>query len=280
MEKQSPKPSIHPDLSIDTTAVRKLLTEFLETEIHRAGLSKAVVGLSGGIDSSVSCLLAVEALGAENVLGVCMPYTTSSSESLEHAQLIIKQAGIASEIVPIAAMADPLIARYPDMDARRKGNIMARVRMIVLYDRSAEFKGLVVGTGNKTEIMLGYTTLFGDSACALNPVGDLYKTQLRQLAHAVNVPKVIIDKAPSADLWKGQTDEGELGLTYEEVDRLLYMLVDQRFTPEKCIEIGFGRDLVTKVVDIMRKTEFKRNLPPIARRSSRTAGKDLTYLRE
>jgi NAD+ synthase len=280
MEKQNPKPNIHPDLSIDTTAVRKLLTEFLKTEIHRAGLSKAVVGLSGGIDSSVSCLLAVEALGAENVLGVCMPYTTCSAESLEHAQLIIKQAGIASETVPIAAMADPLIARYPEMDARRKGNIMARVRMIVLYDRSAEFKGLVVGTGNKTEIMLGYTTLFGDSAYALNPVGDLYKTQLRQLAHALDVPKVIIDKAPSADLWKGQTDEGELGLTYEEVDRLLYMLVDQRFTPEKCIEIGFGRDLVNKVVEIMRKTEFKRNLPPIARLSNRTAGKDVTYLRE
>jgi NAD+ synthase len=280
MEKQNLKPSIHPDLSIDATAVRKLLTEFLKTEIHRAGLSKAVVGLSGGIDSSVSCLLAVEALGAENVLGVCMPYSTSSAESLEHGQLIIKQAGIASETVPIAAMADPLIARYPDMDARRKGNIMARVRMIVLYDRSAEFKGLVVGTGNKTEIWLGYTTLYGDSACGLNPVGDLYKTQLRQLAHALDVPKVIIDKAPSADLWKGQTDEGELGLTYEEVDRLLYMLVDQRFTPEKCIEIGFGRDLVNKVVEIMRKTEFKRNLPPIARLSSRSAGKDLTYLRE
>ena len=157
---------------------------------------------------------------------------------------------------------------------------MARQRMIVLYDQSESFKGLVVGTGNKTEILLGYTTLYGDSACAINPLGDLYKTQVRQLSAHIGVPQVIIDKAPSADLWVNQTDEGELGFTYAEVDKLLSLLVDQRFSPEDCVETGFAPDFVNKVVERIRRNHFKRILPPIAKLTNRTIGYDFLYLRD
>jgi NAD+ synthase len=166
------------------------------------------------------------------------------------------------------------------MSEVRKGNIMARARMIVAYDQSEAFKGLVVGTGNKTEILLGYTTLFGDSACALNPIGDLYKTQVRQLARALGIPELIIVKPPSADLWTGQTDEGELGFTYEAVDKLLYLLVDQRFRPEECVEAGFDEKFVRQVFERVRKSQFKRIMPPIAKLSNRTVGYDFLYLRD
>ena len=157
---------------------------------------------------------------------------------------------------------------------------MARARMIVLYDQTEAFGGLAVGTGNKTEILLGYTTLYGDAACALNPLGDLYKTQVRQLARAMGVPQAIIDKAPSADLWAGQTDEGELGFTYAEVDRLLYLLVDQRYSPEECVAAGFAPDFVTRVVERIRRNHFKRVLPPVAKLGNRTVGYDFLYLRD
>jgi NAD+ synthase len=177
-------------------------------------------------------------------------------------------------------MADPLIALEPEISPVRKGNIMARLRMIAAYDQSEAFKGLVVGTGNKTEILLGYTTLYGDSACALNPIGDLYKTQVRQLACEIGVPEAVITKPPSADLWAGQTDEGELGFTYEEVDKLLYLLVDQRYRPEECVEAGFEEKFVRAVLERVRRNQFKRVLPPIAKLSNRTVGYDFLYLRD
>jgi NAD+ synthase len=268
------------NLSIDPRLVHKILTEFIRSEITRVSFSRAVVNLSGGIDSSVSFVLAVEALGQENVLAIRLPYKTSSPDSLEHAQMLIDQFGSPSVTIPITEMVDPLIAREPGMSEVRKGNIMARARMIVAYDQSEAFKGLVVGTGNKTEILLGYTTLFGDSACALNPIGDLYKTQVRQLARALGIPESIITKPPSADLWAGQTDEGELGFTYEAVDKLLYLLVDQRYRPEECIDAGFDEKFVQKVFDRVRKSQFKRILPPIAKLSNRTVGYDFLYLRD
>ncbi|MGD0751311.1 MAG: NAD+ synthase [Anaerolineales bacterium] len=267
-------------LSIDTGLVRKILTEFIRSEIGRAGFSRAVVNLSGGIDSAVSFALAAAALGPENVLAVRLPYKTSSADSLEHAQVLIDQFGCPSVTIPVTEMVDPLVALEQNMSAVRKGNIMARVRMIVAYDQSEAFKGLVVGTGNKTEILLGYTTLYGDSACALNPIGDLYKTQVRQLARDLQIPEVIIAKPPSADLWNGQTDEGELGFTYENVDRLLYLLVDQRYRPEECVEAGFSEKFVRQVVERVRRNQFKRILPPIAKLSSRTVGYDFLYLRD
>lgn len=268
------------DLSINPELVRQILTGFIRSEITRVGYSRAVVNLSGGIDSAVSLVLASEALGPQNVLAIRLPYKSSSTDSLEHAQLLIDKLGCASITVPITEMVDALIAREPEMSAVRKGNIMARARMIVAYDQSEAFRGLVVGTGNKTEILLGYTTLYGDSACALNPIGDLYKTQVRQLAWAIGIPESIISKPPSADLWAGQTDEGELGFTYEEVDKLLYFLIDQRYRPEECMEAGFEEKFVRKVVDRVRKNQFKRVLPPIAKLSSRTIGYDFLYLRD
>jgi len=267
-------------LEINTSLARRILTAFIHSEITRTGLKRAVVGLSGGIDSALSLYLAVEALGPENVLAVRMPYKTSSQESLDHAQLCIDALGVPSLTVPITEMAEPLLNRFPEMSNVRRGNIMARTRMIVLYDQSAAFGGLVVGTGNKTEIMLGYSTLYGDSAHALNPLGDLYKTQVRQLSRAVGVPSAIIDKAPSADLWPGQTDEAEMGLTYEQVDKLLYLLVDERYKPEEAVAAGFDEPFVRMVVDRIRRNHFKRVMPVVAKLSNRTVGYDFLYLRD
>ncbi len=269
-------------LTINTTLARQILVAFLRDEVHRTGLSRAVIGLSGGIDSALACLLAAEALEPENVLAVRMPYTSSSPESLAHAQLVIDQSGVQSETFEITGMVDPLLVTIPvDAEAgKRRGNVMARARMIVLYDRSAATRALVIGTGNKTEVMLGYTTLFGDSASALNPLGDLYKTQVRQLSRAIGVPAPIIDKPPSADLWPGQTDEGEMGLTYEQVDPLLYLLVDQRYTPEECVEAGFDKTFVEKVLRAIRQNQFKRMPPIVAKLSNRTVGYDFLYLRD
>ena len=202
------------------------------------------LGVSGGVDSSLACFLTAEALGPENVLAARMPYKTSAPDSLEHAKLVIQTTGVNETTIPISEPVDALFAQFPDADNIRRGNAMARMRMIVLYDLSVSFNGLVVGTGNKTEYLLGYTTLYGDSACALNPLGDLYKTQVRQLARAVGVPEVIIAKPPSADLWVGQTDEEELGFTYEELDRLLLLLIDRGVPPQTCIESGFDPDFV------------------------------------
>jgi NAD+ synthase len=268
------------DLSINTDLVRSILTRFIHTEITRTGLSQAVVNLSGGIDSALACYIAVEALGAQNVLALRLPYKSSSADSLEHAQLVTDALGMPVLTIPITDMADALINHEPGMSNVRKGNIMARCRMIAAYDQSEAFKGLVIGTGNKTEILLGYTTLYGDSACALNPIGDLYKTQIRQLSRAVGVPQPIIDKAPSADLWTGQTDEGELGFTYETVDKLLYLLVDQRYSPEECIEAGFKEEFVRSVMTRVRRYHFKRIMPPVAKISSRTVSYDFLYMRD
>ncbi len=269
-----------PTLTINTTLAREILTGFIKSEITRVGMTRAVVGLSGGLDSALSCALAAEALGAENVLAVRMPYKASSQDSLDHAQLLIDQLGVPSKTIEITDMVEPLFKLDPQISKMRMGNIMARERMIVLYDQSEVFKGLVVGTSNKTEILLGYSTMYGDSASAMNPIGDLYKTQIRQLSRAMNIPAPIIDKAPSADLWEGQTDENELGFTYEEVDKLLYLLIDQRYSPQETIEAGFNEKFVNAVTTRIRRNQFKRMQPPIAKISNRTIGYDFLYLRD
>jgi len=268
------------DLTINTDLATNILTAFIKSETTRAGFQRAVVGVSGGIDSALACVLAAKALGPQNVLAVRMPYRTSTADSLEHAQLIIDQFGVQSTTVPISDMADGLIAKFPDMNEQRKGNIMARCRMIVLYDQSSALNALVVGTSNKSEILLGYSTQYGDSASAFNPIGDLYKTQVRQLSAALAIPEVIINKAPSADLWANQTDEGELGFTYAEVDKLLYLLVDERYTPEECVEAGFSKSFVDTVVNRIRRYHYKRMPPPIAKLGNRTIGYDFLYLRD
>lgn len=268
------------DLTINTDLTRSIITGFIRSEIQRAGLQRAVLGLSGGVDSALSCFLAAEALGPQNVLAIRLPYKTSSQDSLDDAQAVIDKTGVQSMTIPISSMVDPLIGQFPDMDSIRKGNIMARMRMVVWYDQSAAFEGLVIGNGNKTEILLGYTTLYGDSGAALVPLGDLYKTQVRQMAAAVGVPEQIIQKPPSADLWKGQTDEGELGFSYAEVDQLLYLLVDERYSVEDCVRAGFDEKFVQCVIERIRRNQFKRIMPPVARLSSRTTGYDFLYLRD
>jgi NAD+ synthase len=268
------------NLSINTNLAREILVGFVKSEVTRVGFSRAVIGLSGGLDSALSCALAVEALGRENVLAIRMPYKASSKDSLAHAQLLIDQLNIPSKTIEITDMVEPLFKVDAEMSNMRKGNIMARERMIVLYDQSEEFKGLVIGTSNKTEILLGYSTMYGDSASALNPLGDLYKTQIRQLSRAMNIPSPIVDKPPSADLWEGQTDEKELGFTYEDVDKLLYLLVDQRYSAQEAIEDGFNEKFVNAVCTRIRRNQFKRMFPPIAKISNRTIGYDFLYLRD
>ena len=267
-------------LKINTDIAENILTSFIHSEITRAGFTHAVVGVSGGIDSALACFLATKALGPDNVLALHMPYETTSTESTEHAELVIDRTGAQSLTVDITSMVEPMLDTIPE-DARiRRGNVMARQRMIILFDQSAEFFGLVVGTGNKTEILLGYTTLYGDSACAINPIGDLYKTQVRQLAQVMGVPQEIIQKPPSADLWVGQTDEDEFGFTYEEVDQLLYNLVDERYSPQECVDAGFDADFVESVIKRIQTSQFKRMMPPIAKLSNRTEGYDFLYLRD
>ncbi len=268
------------DLTIDPVSVSQVLIDFLRTGIIRTGLSRAVVNLSGGLDSAVSCVLTARALGPENVLALRLPYTSSSKDSLDDAQRVIDLTGVRSVTIPITPMVDPLIESDPEMSPVRKGNIMARMRMIIAYDRSAAFNAIVVGTGNKTEVLLGYTTLYGDSACGINPLGDLYKTQVRQLARSIGIPGPIISKPPSADLWAGQTDEGELGYTYADVDRLLYLLVEKSFRPEDCVQAGFQEAFVRQVIERIHKNEYKRLLPPIAQLSNRTVGYDSLELHD
>jgi NAD+ synthase len=268
------------DLTINTDVARQILTGFLKSEVSRVGYTRAVINLSGGLDSALSCALAAQALGAENILALRLPYRTSSQDSLDHAQLMIDQFKVQSKTIDITGMVDPLIEQDREMSNTRKGNIMARARMIALYDQTEAFKGLPIGTSNKTEMLLGYTTMWGDMASALNPIGDLYKTQVRQLSRALDIPAVIIDKPPSADLWIGQTDENELGFTYEEVDKLLYLLVDQRYSAQECVEEGFDQKFVDAVTSRVRRNQFKRMMPPVAKLSNRTIGYDFLYLRD
>lgn len=269
-----------PQLKLDTPAVAELLTGFVEQEIRKIGMSRAIIGLSGGVDSALSAVLAVRALGAENVFCVMMPYSSSSPESVSHATLLLEKFGMQSELVDITAMVDPLVAQDEGMDKLRRGNIMARQRMIVLYDRSSRERGLVVGTGNKTEMLLGYSTLFGDSACAINPLGDLYKTQVWQLAEYLEIPDAIVRKAPSADLWTGQTDEDELGFSYEAVDELLVFMVDERQTDAQLLSRGFDSGFIESVRNMIRRNQFKRVPPVIAKVGYRTINADFRYPRD
>ncbi|HIC90199.1 MAG TPA: NAD+ synthase [Anaerolineae bacterium] len=267
-------------LSIDTALVRRVLVGFIREELGKVGFTRAVIGLSGGIDSATSCFLTAEALGPENVLAVRMPYRTSSPASLVDAGAVIEELGLPSITVDITPMVEPLFSCFPDMNHIRRGNVMARQRMIILYDQSVAWNGLVIGTGNKTEALLGYTTLFGDSACAVNPIGDLYKTQVRQLATELGVPEAIIKKPPSADLWPDQTDEGEMGFSYEAVDQVLYLLFDARWTRDEVVAAGFDPAFVDRVRRIVARNQYKRVPPLIAKLGTRTIGHDFRYPRD
>jgi len=279
LEPPEPLFELPPELAIDTDIARRVVGEFIRGQLRQAGFDRVVLGLSGGIDSALVASLCAEAIGAERLLCVLMPYRTSSEASRADADEVVHRLGAASETVDISPMVDAFFAADAEASPLRRGNVMARQRMTVLYDRSVTWGGLVVGTGNKTESLIGYTTLFGDSACAFNPIGDLYKSQVRQVAAAMGVPEQIIRKAPSADLWPGQTDEDEAGFSYPVLDRLLFWRVDKRRSDEEMAALGFDPELVARVDRMIATSEFKRQVPPIAKLGPRTAGVDYLYPR-
>jgi NAD+ synthase len=267
------------ELAIDTDVARRVIGGFIRGQLRQAGFERCVLGLSGGIDSGLVAYLVSEAIGADKLLCVLMPYRTSSPASRGDAEAIVAELGCPSELVEITPMVDGYFGDGSDASALRRGNFMARMRMAVLYDRSVSFGGLVVGTGNKTESLIGYTTVFGDNACAFNPIGDLYKSQVRQLAAVMGVPRQVIAKAPSADLWPDQTDEGEGAFSYPLLDRVLYWRIDRRRSTDELVAMGFEPELVERVERLVATSEFKRQVPPVAKLGPRTAGVDYLYPR-
>lgn len=275
------------ELRIDTALTQTMLVTMVHEEVTKVGFTRALFGLSGGIDSALTAAIATQALGKENILGVLMPYRTSSPESLADAQLVAKALGIATRVVDISAQVDayfesPVTQKSTDERTwnLRRGNKMARERMTILYDLSMAEKALVLGTSNKTELLLGYGTLYGDMASAVNPIGDLYKSQVWQLAAAMGVPEKVVEKVPTADLWAGQSDESEIGYSYTEIDRIFYYLVDQRMSAEKVVLSGFPRPLVEYVNRLLRQSQYKRRLPVLAKLGRRTIDRDFRYPRD
>ncbi len=250
-------------LRIDEQAVAEKVAAFICSTIHQAGLDGAVVALSGGIDSAVTAYVTVQALGPHAVRMYNMPYETSNPESEAHARLVANDLGAPFEVISITPQIDAYFDRFPEADRLRRANKMARERMSIIYDMGKLHHAMVVGTGNKTEALLGYTTIWGDMACGIAPIGDLYKAQVRQLAEFLGVPGEIIQKPPSADLWVGQTDEAELGMTYDEADAILYRLIEYEQTPDQIADEGFCADTVRKVVQLVEHNEFKRCMPPV-----------------
>jgi NAD+ synthase len=267
------------ELAIDTDVARRVIAEFIRGQLRQAGFERAVLGLSGGIDSALVAYLTAEAISPDRLMCILMPYRTSSPDSQADAEDVVRRLGTRSEVVDITPMVDGFFGPDSDASSLRRGNFMARQRMAVLYDRSVTWAGLVVGTGNKTESLIGYTTIFGDNACAFNPIGDLYKSQVRQLAAAIGVPDAIIRKAPSADLWPGQTDETEGAFDYPTLDRLLFWRIDKRRSIDEVVALGFPREMVERVDRMVAGAEFKRQVPPIAKLGPRTAGVDYLYPR-
>ena len=252
-------------LDLNLKDIHNELVEFLRENFKKAGFSKAVLGLSGGIDSALVAYLLRDALGKENVLAIMMPYKSSNPDSLNHAKLVVEDLGINSKTIEITDMIDAYFKNEEEATSLRMGNKMARERMSILFDYSSKENALVVGTSNKTEIYLGYSTQFGDSACALNPIGDLYKTNIWDLSRYLKIPNELIEKKPSADLWEGQTDEQEMGLTYKEADQVLYRMLEENKTVEEVLAEGFNKDLVDNIVRRMNRSEYKRRMPLIAK---------------
>jgi len=250
-------------LTLDAPRECERIVSFIRQEFAKAGFSKGVVGVSGGVDSALVAALAARALGASNVYGLILPYRTSNPESEAHARLVIGLLGLPYERFEITPMVEPLLQRDSSMNDRRRGNVMARCRMIVLYDQAAALNSLVLGTSNRTETLLGYFTLHGDGAADIKPIAHLYKCQVRQLARHVGIPEAIVEKAPSADLWAGQTDEGELGFTYDEADQILYCLTEKGLGTAQIASLGFDIKVVEAVKRRMEMTAFKRLPPPV-----------------
>jgi len=280
MTRVPPAEALDGSLELDPEWTAKILSNFVRSELHRTELRDLVFGLSGGIDSAVAVYLAARAIDPARIHACLMPYRSSSEDSLHDARLVVEDLGIDAQTIDISPIVDGFVKTTGEVDPLRLGNVMARARMTVLYDRSAAHEALVLGTSNKTELLLGYGTLHGDLASALNPIGDLYKTQVRSLAEHLGVPESIRTKPPSADLWPGQTDEGDLGFGYDEVDALLALLIDARASRATAIEAGFTPELIEGVTRRIVRTQFKRKLPVIAKISTRSVGWDFRYPRD
>lgn len=267
---------------IDPAAAERVLVRALRDEVHRTGFRRGVVGLSGGIDSAVVAALAARALGAGEVVAAALPVRGSAPSSLEHARLAAAAAGVALRVLDLGPALEAAEAALPGAgaDRTRRGNLAARLRMAALYDLSAAERALVVGTGNKTEILLGYTTLWGDMAAALHPLGDLYKGEVRALARHLGVPAPILDKPPSADLWEGQTDEGELGFTYDDADRVLYQWIDLHRRPEDLVASGVPAGLMRALRARVHGSSYKRRPPLVLKVSSRTVSMEFRLPRD
>ncbi len=264
-------------MKIDCAFGARILTTFIRDELSKFGFKKGIVGLSGGLDSTVCAYLAVRALGSRNVLGLILPYGLSFSNDVRDAVRVAEILKIRHKIIDVAPMVDAYFKKYTTENRVLRGNKIARERMSILYDFSAREKALILGTSNKTELLIGYGTLHGDLACAINPLGDLYKTQVRQMARYLKVPGKIQKKIPTAGLWTGQTDEGEIGMSYAEMDEILFHLVDEREAKGDLLARGFEKDKIEKIIFMIKNSEFKRKLPPIAKISSRTIGHDFLY---
>jgi NAD+ synthase len=268
------------NLKINPELARHILSRFIREEVLKVGAKGVVVGVSGGIDSALALALAVEGLGAAAILGVCTPYRQSDSSSLIDARLVAEQAGVELFVEDISPQIDAYFHSRPTADLTRRGNKLARERMSIVYDISQERSALVLGTSNKSELLLGYGTIYGDMAHALNPLGDLYKTQVYQLAQYLRLPAQVISKPPSADLFAGQLDESDLGFSYKEADQILFYLVDQRRRDEEVVGMGYAPELVLGVRERMRRSQFKRRPPLIAKVSDRTIESDFRYPRD
>jgi len=257
----------------------KYLELFLENEVLKTGIKKVVVGLSGGLDSAVVAVLA-QRVFKDNLLCIKMPSHYSSQSSLDDADELCKEFGLRNKTVSISDMLKVYEQNNPDLDNLRRGNLSARLRMITLFDISAKENALVLGTSNKSELMLGYGTIYGDLASAINPIGDLYKSEVFELARYLKVTKSIIEKPPSADLWSGQSDEADLGYTYEQLDKALKLYVDERKTKEEIISLGIDEDMLNMIIKRIYRNHFKRKMPVIAKLTSRTLNHDFNYPRD
>jgi len=268
------------ELLIDAEGTIEILVDVIRGEVQRTGYRKVALGLSGGIDSAVSAALAVRALGAKSVLSVLMPYRSSDPQSAADAKVVARRLGTPLETIPITPMIDAYFRKAPKATRLRRGNKMARERMAILYDVSLRDRRMVIGTSNKTEILIGYGTLHGDLASGVNPLGDLYKTQVRQVAAALGLPRAIIWKTASADLWAGQSDESDLGYRYSDIDRVLLRLVERRDRPEDVVAAGFPKRMVLDLHRRMTRSQFKRRPPIIAKLTRRAVNIDFRYPRD
>jgi NAD+ synthase len=249
---------------IDPKTVSEQLIVFLKQPFDAAGFADAVIGLSGGVDSAVSCILAVRALGVDHVYPLLLPYGILSTQATLDAMSVIEILKISPTHVvrvDIKPMLDPITAKEFGMDNIRKGNLMARARMIILFDHAKKRNALVVGTENKSEYLLGYFTRFGDEASDIEPLRNLYKTQVYEIAKYLAVPQAIIAKKPTAGLWEGQTDEGEFGFTYKDADEILSLSFDEKKSADEIVAAGFSKDIVDKVLAHVRANDFKQRLP-------------------